>query len=306
MSDTRQSKSLVERLADKRDRAASTTKTMGGDPQYDGAPLSSDTMTSGLSPSHDELAVPSGRGKSKHFAKIDLKRLRSKGFVTPEGGRSKIVEEFRAIKRPLLRRAFEDDAHGRNHVIMVVSSKPSEGKTFCSINLAMSIASERGLNVLLVDGDVIKADLPDVMGFKAKQGFLDVLVDKNVDIQDVLVRTNVPNLTILPSGRSQDHATELLSGPGMSSLVSDIATRYSDRVIVINAPPVLVSSEAAVLATHAGQIVMVVEADKTSKRDVALALAQMEGTDKISFVLNKVTDRRVTDRYGAYSYYGRK
>jgi protein-tyrosine kinase len=120
------------------------------------------------------------------------------------------------------------------------------------------------------------------------------------------VRTNVPNLTVLPSGRSRDQATELLSGPSMATLVSDLSTRYSDRVIIINAPPILVSSEAAILASYAGQVVMVVEADRTGRSDVALALEQLDDVDNVNFVLNKVTDRRVSDRYGAYSYYGAK
>jgi len=296
MSDTKRSKSLVERLAEKR---------TGGEPAMS-SDASDNSHTAGLSPasaSHDHAGAS---GKGRHTAKIDLRRLRSKGFVTPEGGRSKIVEEFRAIKRPLLRKALEDDQQARSHVIMVGSAKPGEGKTFCSINLAMSIASEKGLNVLLVDGDVIKADVPDVLGFKAKKGFLDLLTDPEMDMQDILVRTNIPNLTILPSGKSQDQATELLAGPGMANLMSDIATRYSDRVIIINAPPVLASSEAAVLASHAGQVVMVVEADKTGRADVQLALEQFDDLEKVSFVLNKVTDRRIADRYGAYSYYGRK
>lgn len=296
MSDRKQSKSLVERLAEKRS---------GGEHEGD-TEAGIGTASAGLSPSEPLRDHRGSSGSSRHTAKIDLRRLRSRGFVTPDGGRSKIVEEFRAIKRPLLRKALDDDRQARSHVIMVCSAKPGEGKTFCSINLAMSIASEKGLNVLLVDGDVIKADVPDVLGFKAKKGFLDLLTDADLDMPDVLVRTNVPNLSILPSGKSQDQATELLAGPGMANLMGDIATKYSDRVIIINAPPVLASSEAAVLASHVGQVVMVVEADKTGRADVQLALEQFDDLEKVSFVLNKVTDRRVADRYGAYSYYGRK
>lgn len=301
MSTDKRSKSLVERLAEK--RSGGPAPTEGGDDAM--ADTLSRDRRAGLAPSQDPYIPHASGAKSKHVAKIDLRRLRSRGFVTPEGGRSKIVEEFRAIKRPLLRKAFDDD-HGRGHVILVCSARPGEGKTFCSINLAMSIASERGLNVLLIDGDVIKADVPDVLGFKAKKGFLDLLVDPSLDVSDILVRTNIPNFSVLPSGKSQDNATELLAGPGMANLMNDIATRYSDRVIIVNAPPVLASSEAGVLASHAGQVVMVVEADKTGRSEVQMALEQFESLEDVSFVLNKVTDRRIADRYGAYSYYGRK
>ncbi len=248
----------------------------------------------------------SNSSKSRNYAEIDIKGLEKRGFVTPTLGRSKIVEEYRGIKRPLLKRAFEE-AEGpgisRNHVIMVTSSKPNEGKTFTATNLAMSIASERGLNVLLVDADVIKRDLPSQLGFYAEYGFLDVLEDASLTLPDVMVRTNIPNLTVLPSGQHAAHATELLASPGMKSLMSDLATRYSDRVIIIDSPPVLLSSETGVLASLVGQIVVVVEAEKTSRRDLEQSISLLEAGGTINLVMNKVTDRKSSERYGAYYYY---
>lgn len=296
------SKSLVERLAERQEGdAVASSHGASATPVEPGAkPFAS----GGLLPRSEQRAVHAS-GKTRHIATIDTKRLKKQGFVTPDGGRSQIVEEFRAIKRPLLRQAFESGGQGRNHLIMVTSAKPGEGKSFCSINLAMSIASERGLNVLLVDGDVVKSDLPDILGFRSEAGFLDLLVDRNLDLSDVLVRTNIPNLSVLPSGDNHDHATELMAGPAMADLIADLATRYSDRVIIFNAPPVLVSSEAAVLASWVGQVVMIVEADETGRGEVAEALSMLGEDTNINFVLNKVTDRRISERYGAYSYYGR-
>lgn len=294
-------KSLVERLAE---RQGKDVDQVPGDTPNSVEESAASLSTGGVTPRSEARHARSG-SKTRHIATIDAKRLRAQGFVTPDGGRSQIVEEFRAIKRPLLRRAFEGGGQGRDHLIMVTSAKPEEGKTFCSVNLAMSIASERGLNVLLVDGDVVKSDLPDVLGFRAEAGFLDLLVDKELGLSDVLVRTNIPNLSVLPSGNRHDHATELLAGPSMADLIGDLATRYSDRVVIFNAPPVLVSSEASVLASWMGQVVMIVEADRTGQSDVAHALALLGEDKNISFVLNKVTDRRVSDRYGAYSYYGK-
>lgn len=240
-----------------------------------------------------------------NMATLDLNGLEKKGYVTPNSGRSRIVEELRAIKRPLLLNAFEpnSESRGRDHVIMVTSTQPNEGKTFVALNLAMSIASEKGLNVLLVDADVVRRDVPPRLGFQAEFGFLDLLVNENMTIPDVLVRTNVPNLTILPSGDHVAQATELLSSPQMKSLMSDLSSRYSDRVIIIDTPPILMSSEASVLASHVGQIAVVVEANKTSQRDLAQALSLISSCDNISLVLNKVTEQQARERYGAYSYY---
>jgi exopolysaccharide/PEP-CTERM locus tyrosine autokinase len=307
-------KSLVERLADRHDGDVSAQKGAQGQSSASTGTRSAAKAPAGqtpgglapggLAPRSEARPAHSG-GRTRHIATIDIKRLKKLGFVTPDGGRSQIVEEFRAIKRPLLRRAFESGGQGRDHLIMVTSARPGEGKSFCSINLAMSIASERGLNVLLVDGDVVKSDVPDILGFRSDSGFLDLLVDRDLDPSDVLVRTNIPNLSVLPSGHAHDHATELLAGPAMADLISDLATRYSDRVIIFNAPPVLASSEAAVLASWVGQVVLVVEADQTGRGEVAQALHQLGEDANVNFVLNKVTDRRATERYGAYSYYGR-
>ena len=176
-------KSLVERLAERQDESPDhsqrTTRSSDG---RSGAGSS----TGGVMP-RSESRPARASAKTRHMATIDLKRLRMLGFVTPDGGRSQVVEEFRAIKRPLLRRAFEGGGQGRDHLVMVTSANPGEGKSFCSINLAMSIASERGLNVLLVDGDVVKSDLPEVLGFRADSGFLDLLADRDLDLSDILV-----------------------------------------------------------------------------------------------------------------------
>lgn len=294
-------KSLVERLAERQsEKPGQGARAASGEGNRDVA----NGSTGGLMP-RSEARPLRASARTRHIATIDLKRLRSLGYVTPDGGRSQIVEEFRAIKRPLLRRAFEGGGRGRDHLIMVTSANPGEGKSFCSINLAMSIASERGLNVLLVDGDVVKSDLPELLGFRADTGFLDLLADRDLDLSDILVRTNIPNLSVLPAGNNNDHATELMAGPAMADLISDLATRYSDRVIIFNAPPVLVSSEASVLASWTGQVVMVVEADQTSRRDVDHALSLLGDDISVNFVLNKVTDRQGKERYGAYSYYGK-
>ena len=304
-------KTLIERFAEQAS-ASEESSPLPRAPLVERVAESGRNWLGGNNRRHRDASISrrtSSASRSRNFAKIDLSWLEKKGYVTPTLGRSKIVEEFRAIKRPILKKAFEDDlghSASRNHIIMVTSSRPNEGKTFAVTNLAMSIASERGLNVLLVDGDVVKRDLPERLGFSADVGFLDLLEDNQMSLSDVLVRTNVPNLTVLPSGQNVDQATELLSSPAMNSLMSDLATRYSDRIILIDTPPILLSSETSIMASFAGQAILVVEADKTPKREIAQAVSLLDGCENISFVMNKVTDRNDSERFGAYYYYYNK
>lgn len=235
---------------------------------------------------------------------IDLKRLARMGGVTPDAERTQIAEEFRLIKRPLLANAFgKGGAAVRNgNLIMITSALPGEGKSFCSLNLAISIASEMERTVLLVDADVARPRLPEYLGIRAGKGLLDVLQDPSLELSEVMLRTNIPKLSLLPAGHACKHGTELLASSAMSRLVADLANRYPDRVIIFDSPPLLSTSEASVLATYMGQIVMVVEAEKTSQEAVKEALSQLESCEIIGMVLNKATAVLGNDNY--YGYYG--
>lgn len=240
---------------------------------------------------------------SLNMVSINLGRLKSGGFVTPDAERTEIAEEFRLIKRPLLTNAFGQgaDAIPRGNMIMVTSSLPGEGKTFCTANLALSIAMEMDRTVLLVDADVAKPKLLQYLGIRAEKGLLDVLRGDSVTLPEALLKTNIEKLTILPSGKSYKHATELLASEAMNSLIEDLASRYSDRIVIFDSPPLLATSEASVLASHMGQIVMVVEADRTPQAAVREALAQIEDSGAvISMLLNKTTAPKGT----AGGYYG--
>ncbi len=245
----------------------------------------------------------SGR-KSKHV-KIDLDRMQLQGMVTPTSERSLIAEEFRLVKRPLLLKAFdaEADADNTGKLIMVASSRPGEGKTFCAISLAMSIASERDLTVLLIDADVAKPDVPKSLGFKADLGLVDLIQDEKLELSDVMLRTQLDNLSILPAGKPHHLATELLASDRMGRIVKDIVERYPDRIIVLDSPPVLLSSIAGVLALHVGQILYVVEADKTTETALDNALPLVSSCKNINLLLNKSHAIGETDRFGYYSYY---
>lgn len=222
---------------------------------------------------------------------LDLAAMREAGLVTAASGRTRLLEDFRVIKRPLLQRAFSQATGGRpNNLIMITSSLPGEGKTYCAINLAMSIAMELDHTVLLVDADVARPSVLRTLGLPAQRGLMDILVDDKLDLADVMLRTNVDTLSILPAGTSTPRATELLASSTMSNLVNEIAHRYPDRVIIFDSPPLLLTSESRVLASHMGQIVMVVEAQGTTQQAVQESLRQLEGCSNVNLIYNKARD----------------
>jgi protein-tyrosine kinase len=235
---------------------------------------------------------------------VDLARLKKMGTITPDSEKSQIAEEFRIIKRPLIANAFgQGTARVKNgNLIMVTSSLPGEGKSFCAINLAISMAMEMDRTVLLVDADVARPRIPEYLGIHADKGLLDVLQDKSLQLSDVMIKTNIAKLTVLPAGRTYKRATELLASAAMTNLVEDIGNRYHDRIIIFDSPPLLATSEASVLATHMGQIVMVVEAEKTSQEAVSEALNHLQSCEVVGMLLNKTTPSPGTDYY--YGYYG--
>jgi protein-tyrosine kinase len=239
----------------------------------------------------DAAARPAQKFSTRRV-ELDLNRMRDLGMVTAAGGRTRLLEDFRVIKRPLLQRAFADRATGEKpgNLIMVTSSLPGEGKTYCAINLAMSIAMELDHTVLLVDADVARPSVLRSLGLPAHRGLMDILLDDKIDMADVMLRTNVDTLSILPAGTSTPRATELLASSSMSTLVHEIANRYPDRIVIFDSPPLLLTSESRVLASHMGQIVMVVEAQTTTQHAVKEALHQLEGYPNVNLIYNKTRE----------------
>ena len=258
-----------------------------------------------------EASVPDGvraprRAESSREVDLDLAQLAAKGIVTPDSPRSQLADEFRVIKRPLLSNAQGKGAAPvqNGNLIMVTSSVPGEGKTFSAINLAMSIAMEMDNTVLLVDADVSRPSVLNVLGLPAAKGLMDVLLDDDLDLSDVMLKTNIEKFTILPVGSAAKRATELLASEAMNRLLAEMATRYSDRIIIFDSPPLLVTTEAPVLATHMGQIVMVVAAGETAQPLVKQALASIESCPVVMMMLNKVSSPTTGGYYDYYGYYG--
>jgi receptor protein-tyrosine kinase len=184
------------------------------------------------------------------------------------------------------------------NLVMVTSAQPGEGKTYCTINLAISIALEMDRTVLLVDGDVAKPSIPQVLGLEAGKGLIDVLLDRRIDLADVLLKVDIGKLTLLPVGTMHKHATELLSSGAMRRLLHEMADRYHDRIIIFDSPPLLAASEASVLAGQVGQIVVVVEAGRTTESALKDALGHIDVSRVTGLLLNKGDSPTIGYGYG--------
>jgi len=233
---------------------------------------------------------------------LDLDAIAATGLLVPNAARSQLADEFRVIKRPLIANAM-GKASGpipNGNLIMVTSALPGEGKSFTAINLAISIAMELDNTVMLVDADVARPSVLNMLGLPPAKGMLDVLQQNSVDISGVLLRTNIEKLSILPSGTPHPRATELLASDTMVRLLDDMASRYSDRIIVFDSPPLLLTTESRVLATHMGQVLVVVNAENTAQAAVKQALSTIESCPLKMMVLNQVRQAKA-DSYG-YGY----
>lgn len=260
--------------------------------------------------SHDGVVReigPSSRAASpprvSKRVQIDLAALAAAGYLTPDTPRARIADEFRVIKRPLLTNVQGRSAAApeRANLIMVTSSLPGEGKTFISLNLAISLAMELDTTVLLVDADVSRPSVLRRLGLPASPGLLDLLTSSSLGVADTILRTNIDKLSILPAGSPQGRATELLASEGMSRLLDDLAKRYADRILVFDAPPLLPSTESRVLATRMGQVVLVIEAEHTPIKTVTQALAAIEACPVVLPLLNKISRSEVGSYYGYYA-----
>ena len=231
---------------------------------------------------------------------IDLDALSAAGIVSPNSPRSQVADQFRVIKRPLIRNAMGKGASiiTNGNLIMVTSALAEEGKSFTAINLALSIATELDNTVMLVDADVARPSVLRVLGLPPSPGLLDLVLDESLDMSSVLLKTNIDKLSILPSGLQHQRATELLASDAMIRMLGTMASRYPDRIVIFDSPPLLLTTEARVLATHMGQIVMVVRAETTLQSDVQHALHHIEACPVKLLVLNQA--RGASE--GAYGY----
>jgi protein-tyrosine kinase len=265
------------------------------------APATSSAPASPLPPIVNRVA---GTAKPATRIAIDRSALRANGYLAEEGKEKQFADHFRRIKRPLVEKAMSKDAAGEPRVIMITSALPGEGKTFSSINLALSMALERDVSVLLVDCDVAKRHVGEILGLKDEKGLLDALVADSLDVESLVVETNVPGFSILPAGRRVETTAELLSSQRMRQLVAELCQHNPRRVVLLDSPPLLITNEGRALLKVAGQVVLVMRAGHTPRHAVQDAVALLGPQQAGGIILNHVGGGEATGYYYGYGTYG--
>lgn len=238
---------------------------------------------------------------------VDRARLEANGFIAPGGAVNTIAEEFRLIKRTLLRGMNGAPGHApieRGERILVTSANPNEGKTFCSVNLALSLAAEEDHEVLLVDADFAKPSVLSTLGLAARDGLMDALADPAVNVEDLIIPTDVKNLSVLPAGNQTIRDAEYLASDRTVEVLNQLTDNAPHRIIIFDSPPVLAASPAPVLAQQVGQTVVVVRADKTTESALREAVSLLSGCEHLQLLLNAVKFSPSGRRYGSYYGYG--
>jgi protein-tyrosine kinase len=241
------------------------------------------------------------------IAAIDRGALAEKGFILPDAPVTGLAEEFRLVKRQLLagiaRRVSLTEEKRRT--VLISSGQPGEGKSFCATNLALSLAGERDVEVLLIDGDVSKPDILATLGIASSgPGLVDALADPAADPEQFVIRTDVPGLSVLPAGRKANNVPELLASERTRDVLARLAAAHPNRIILFDSPPALMASSAAVLAGHVGQILVVVRADRTTEADLRETIELLSACDHVGLLLNGAALSLGGRRFGAYEGYG--
>jgi protein-tyrosine kinase len=274
-------------------------------PQEEVSPLEQPIMAMPLAtePVQDQFfeLLPSGR-----YGEIDRESLREAGFILPDAPVSGLAEEFRIVKRQLLLGVGGSTGipADKRQSILVCSAQPDEGKTFSAVNLALSLAGEKDVEVLLVDGDFPKPEILSILGLEAGPGLTDALADATIDAETYVIQTDIPGLSVLPAGRQENDVTELLASGRTREVLAGLTRSRPKRIVIFDSPPALMASPASVLATHVGQVMMVVRADQTTESDLREAVALLSGCDKISLLLNGASATASGRRFGSYYGYG--
>lgn len=238
---------------------------------------------------------------------IDRQMLTDNNFIDPDGPVTGLSEEFRIVKRQLLLSArggkgYDMVEHGER--ILVCSAHPNEGKTYCAVNLALSMAKEKDNRVLLVDADFAKPSVLQTMGIEHAPGFMDALRNPDIDAEDLIIQTDINGLSILPAGEQTNQDTEYLASSRTAAIIDQLTRNDPSRIIIFDSPPALAASPASVLALHVGQCLLVVEADDTTDSALRDALNLLSGCEDIQLLLNRAKFSPTGRKFGSYYGYG--
>lgn len=238
------------------------------------------------------------------FARIDREHLRDGGLIVPEDPVTGLLEEFRIVKRELLADA-RAGASALARRILVCSPHPGEGKTYCATNLAIALAAERGLEVLLVDADVVKPSVTQRFGIEAEQGLMDALADPSIAPESLVILTDIEGLFVLPAGTASSRDAEYLASARTGAVLDRLTVGAPDRIVIFDTPPALAASPAAELAQHVGQALLVVRADETSRAALEDAQQLLSACADIKLLLNAARYSPSGRRFGTYGTKGR-
>ena len=233
---------------------------------------------------------------------VDRLALRASGYLAEDDKDKAFADHFRRIKRPLVDKALSNAAASELRTIMITSALPNDGKTFTSINLALSMSLERDVSVLLVDCDVAKRHATEIMGLKGEIGLLDALGDESLDIESLVVSTNQAGFSILPAGRRVDDSVEFLSSNRMRQLIAELCLHNPRRILLLDSPPLLITHESRALLKVAGQVVLVMRAGHTPRHAAQDAVALIGAQQAGGIVLNHVVGGGGEGYYGYGSY----
>ena len=250
--------------------------------------------------------LPREHAYSGHRIVVDQNQLRANGLLAPGADERRLAEQYRAIKRPLLRNA-DPSLHSvlpLGNLVMVASALSGEGKTFTCVNLCLSIARERDWSVVLVDADSSKPHLTRLFSAEREAGFMDLLRDPELSFEDLVMPTDIPGLSLLPAGVHDAHVSELLASRRMKEVCLELSSADVGRMIVFDSSPLLLTTEAVALASQVGQVLMVVRADSTQQQAVLAALEKLDPAKAINCVLNQTSGADLSESYGYYGDYG--
>lgn len=258
-------------------------------------------QTSVDTPVLDPGAVPAS-GLPLRLIQIDREAMREAGLIPPESETRKFDEEYRVIKRPILKNAFGKNSRDieQGHVVLVTSALSGDGKTFTCINLALSLAQEKDIAVLLIDADIPKPHISNLFDAQDEPGLLDYLDDKTASIEDLELPTSAAGLTFLPAGKFRPNATELLSSRRMQKLLDYLSRRNPRQMVLIDSSPLLQTTESRALASIAGQSALVVRAGVTPREAVLDAIATLDASKPTNLILNQVRFGKNHGYYGGY------
>ena len=254
----------------------------------------------------ETAATPAGGRLHTVFdVRLDWRRLSRAGIFSPATHANRTTEEIRLVKQAAVQRATEAAQAGlpTAPLMMVTSTREGEGKSFIAANLALSIAAEEGRSAVLIDADPSRSAVAAIFGVESKRGLLDAIVDERVRPADVLIGTDVEGLYIVPAGRQQALSAELFAGERTTSFLKRLMVECPGAFFIVDAPPVLATTEASALARQVAQILYVVEAERIGRAEIAEALGLVSMCPNIGFVLNKMRFQFGSVRFGNYYRY---